>query len=276
MTVNFTNNDNNVYYARRSRNDAVEGFLLASMASGAVMRTLPYFSKPFINQLKQEHINNKEYVGSLLKGLSDSGLEKLGVTIKNTVFNKEDLIKVGTNLEPLIQDKEIKFGLNATYTPKIKRVKLNLDKASICGFHELGHAMNNLQGKFGNVLQKMRYPGYVLAGLMGTISLFPRKKAKGDKQNVWSFIQDNCAKIAFIGMLPTVAEEALASYKGIKLAKASGVESSALKNLKRLYGKALISYIGYAAVTSLSVYIASKITEHFTRPKRIEIPSQFY
>jgi hypothetical protein len=75
-----------------------------------------------------------------------------------------------------------------------------------------------------------------------------------------------------MGMLPTVAEEALASYKGIKMAKQGGLSNKLVKNLKKFYGKALLSYAGYALVTGLSVFAASKITEILTRPKKIAIP----
>ena len=72
-------------------------------------------------------------------------------------------------------------------------------------------------------------------------------------------------------MLPTVAEEALASRNGIKLAKQSGLSDGLLKNLKKFYGKALLSYVGYAVLTGLSVFATSKITEKFTRPKKVQM-----
>ena len=61
----------------------------------------------------------------------------------------------------------------------------------------------------------------------------------------------------------------MASYKGIKLAKENGLSEALVKNLKKFYGKALLSYGGYALVTGLAVFVASKITEIFTRPQRI-------
>jgi hypothetical protein len=111
-----------------------------------------------------------------------------------------------------------------------------------------------------------------LSGLMASVALFTRNKPDDAKKDFKDFIQDNCGKIAFIGMLPTVVEETLASYKGIELAKKSGLAKPQVQNLKKFYGKALLSYIGYALVTGVSVFLASKITEMFTRPKKIEIP----
>ena len=104
---------------------------------------------------------------------------------------------------------------------------------------------------------------------MGTVALFTRPKPKDAPRNTWDWVQDNCTAIAVAGMLPTVAEEALASYKGVKAAKQAGLADKLVKNLRKFYGKALLSYLGHAAVTGLSVYAMSKIMETFTRPKKI-------
>ena len=77
-------------------------------------------------------------------------------------------------------------------------------------------------------------------------------------------------------MLPTVAEEALASHKGIKLAKQAGLSEPLVKNLRKFYGKALLSYAGYAVLTGISVFAMSKITELFTRPKKVERKERYY
>lgn len=279
MTIsnNMYNYNGNIY-APRSEGDAWAGFLLASAASSAIMGTMPLFSKPFTKQMKQEHMNNSLYKDALFKSLDISGLKEKGVRIHNTRFSAADLLAKDPKQ---IVNKDIKAGLNACYVPSQKIVKLNTDKACISGFHELGHAMNNLKGKFTNILQKCRYPGYTIAGLMGTVALFSTPKPKEAPKNFEDHIRDNCGKIAFIAMLPTVAEEALASYRGVKLAKKSGLNKSLIKNLKKFYSKALLTYTGNAAITGLAVFAAAKITELFTRPKKINvqsssIPYQFY
>ena len=73
-------------------------------------------------------------------------------------------------------------------------------------------------------------------------------------------------------MLPTVFEEGLASYKGIKLARKSGLAESLIKNMKKLYGKALLTYIGHATATGLAVGAASMIMDKFTRPTKVKEP----
>ncbi len=240
------------YYAPRSASDAENGFCIASAVSGLIMSTLPYFSKPFQKQMVREHSNNHLYKNNFLKAIDISGLKSKGLSLGNYTL-----------------DKDIYAGMNACYVPSTKTIKVNTELASISGFHELGHAMNHLKSKSGKFLQALRKPGYGLAGLMGTLALLSRPKPKEEKRTPLDFVLDNCGKIAFVGLLPTVAEEALASHKGIKLARASGLDEKLVKNLKKFYGKALLSYIGYAVVTGFSVFVANKITQAFTRPKKV-------
>ncbi len=250
------------YYVPSTNNDVEKGFLLASAASGAVMATLPLFSKPFINQMKREHANNEEYKDAFLKSFKNSGLRDNGVTLQHVGMNS-------------IAKKDVKEGLNAFYSPDARTINLNFDKASISAFHEAGHAINHLQSRLGNFLQKLRAPGYTVAGLMGTVALFSRKKPEENDHGFLDFVQNNCGKIAFAAMLPTVAEEAMASHKGIKLARAGGLGEAAIKNLKKFYGKALMSYAGYAIATGISVGLANKIMQHYTRPKKVTLQQEF-
>lgn len=267
---NSISNDSRTYYIPRTKQDAENGFLLASLASGAIMSTLPLFSKPFQKQMKAEHANNDLYKDTFFKSIHDSK-----TIFADTKFTPADLIKLGTKHEAKIINKDIKAGMNACYIPDLRTIRLNSEKATISGFHELGHAMNHQESKLGKILQGMRRPGYAIAGLMGTLALFSRSKPKEAERNPKDFILDNCGKIAFISLLPTVAEEALASHNGIKIAKKYGLNDKLLKNLKKFYGKALLSYIGYAVMTGLSVFVASKITQSFTRPKKVTIDSEY-
>ena len=205
--------------------------------------------------MNKEHDNNYLYKDVFDRAVKNSKLDKKGLIIINETTPMTDIGK----------------GLNACFIPKDKVIKLNMNKASISGFHELGHAMNYMNGGFGKFLQKMRVPGYSIASLMGMIALTSRPKPKGEKRDVLGFLQDNCGKIAFAAMLPTVAEETLASYKGVQAARKAGLAEPIVKNLKKFYGKALLSYGGYALVTGVATYVASKITESFTRPKKVEI-----
>ena len=252
-------------YVRRNNIDAETGFLIASVASALLYKTLPSFSNPFLKQMTKEHANNGLYKDAFIKAVEESGLKEKGLRVIHTELSEAERLLPPEN----IANYDVKKGLNAFFSPSTKNIVLNLKKATISGFHELGHAMNNMSGKVGKVLQKMRGPGYWVAGLMGTVALFNRNKPKDAKRNAFDWVLDNCHWIAVAGMLPTVAEEALASYKGIKAAKAAGLADNLVKNLRKFYGKALMSYAGYAIVTGLSVYAVSKIMDVFTRPQKV-------
>lgn len=264
--VQNTYNYNGNTYRRRTRTEAEIGTVVASVATAIMYGVLPSFSNPFINQIKKEHSNNHLYKDSFFRAVEKSGLKEKGLKICHYDFLPSD----ATIPKEQIQFYDVKQGLNAFFNPETKEIALNTNKASITGFHELGHAMNNMSGKFGKILQKLRKPGYTLAGIMGTIAIINRTKPKEAPKNLLDKIQDNCAWIAVVGMLPTVMEEALASHNGIKMAKTVGLSEPLVKNLKKFYGKALLSYIGYAAVTGLSVYVLNKITDFFTRPQKVQ------
>ena len=245
-------------YIPSTSDDSTKGFLIASAASSAIMGTLPLFSKPFERQLAKEHTRNFLYKDAFLDSLKVSGLDKKGVQI------------IPMELSRTLNDYAL--GKNAAYFPKEKVVRINTDKISIAGFHELGHAMNDITGKFGKFLSKLRWPGRIIAGWMGTIALFSRPKPKDAPKSGFDYVKDNCGKIAFACMLPTVFEEGIASYKGIKLARKSGLAESLIKNMKKLYGKALLTYIGHATATGLAVGAASMIMDKFTRPTKVKEP----
>ena len=254
MVNSFYYNGNE--YIPRDPNAGSTGFILASLASSAIMGTLPAFARPFNKQLIKEHSQNHLYKDAFEKSLEVSGLDKKGVQIIPAQYFRDM--------------SDVACGQNAYYTPKKKTITINTDKISIAGFHEAGHAMNDLKGKFGKILSKLRYPGYVAAGWLGFIALFSRPKPKEAPKNGLDFIKDNCGKLAFACWLPTVLEEGMASYKGVKLARKTGLAEPLIKNMKKLYAKALLTYAGRAAATGLAVGAASMIMDAFTRPKKVE------
>lgn len=256
----MVSNVSNVYsyngeqYERKSHLSSEIGAMVALGASGLIYKALPSFSNPFLNQMKKEHLNNHHYKDVFIRAVKNSSLEAKGLKLANVTDLATDIGR----------------GLNACYMPKERVIALNKNLASISGFHELGHAMNHLKSKTGWLLQKLRRPGYAIAALMGYVALNDRPKPKGADRNFKEFVEDNCGKIAFVSLLPTVIEESMASYKGVKMAKEAGLAESLVSNLKRFYRKALWSYLGYAIVTGVSVFATSKIMEKFTRPRKIE------
>ncbi len=255
VRIDGQNPQNNYYYERKSSQSAEIGYWIATAATGLLYKALPSFSNPFLKQVVKEHANNNLYKDAFIKSIELSGLKERGLSLVNVTNPATDIGK----------------GINACFVPSVKEIRLNMHKTSITGFHELGHALNNMKGGFGRILQKLRGPGMALTGIMGTVALFSRNKPKDEKRNLGDVIQDNCGKLAFLGMMPTVIEEALASYKGIKIAKQAGLAKPQIQNLKKFYGKAWLSYAGYALIAGVATFLSGKIMDKFTRPEKREI-----
>lgn len=244
-------------YSQRTPLNEMEGFVLASLASSAILSPLPYLSKSFSKQINKEIPNNHLFKDSFEKAFDISGLKEKGVKI----------IEAQRANVPLMY----KLGQNAAFDPLNNNVILNTDKISAAGFHELGHALNALKSKYGiKYLAKLRTPGYFIAGLMEYFAIFSRTKPKGAPRSFTDIIEDNCGKIAFLAMMPTVIEEAVASFRGIKLAKNAGVEDALIKRMQKIYFKAHSTYSGKAFLGGLAVFASRKIMDMFTRPKPID------
>lgn len=244
-------------YQTRSLLSQTEGVVLATAVSGAVMSPLVYIGQPFLNQLKKNEADNHIYKDFFQKAFDKSGLREQGVGIfPAQLLSKNNAYKRGTN---------------ACFIPESKEVLINTEKIASAGFHELGHALNALKSKYGvKYLAKLRAPGYAIAGLMEYFAIFSRTKPKGAPRSFTDVVEDNCGKIAFIAMLPVVAEEAIASIRGINLAKSVEMGKPYINNLKKLYLKALATYGGRAVLGGLAVYASRKVMDYFTRPKLVE------
>ena len=72
---------NDSYYVPRSEQDQLVGFLLASLASGAIMKGLSLAGDSFHRELVKQQKDNSTYRTYLNKALKLSGLEEKGVDI---------------------------------------------------------------------------------------------------------------------------------------------------------------------------------------------------
>lgn len=250
-------NYNGQEYQKRTLLSETEGFFLASAVSSAILSPLLLVGKPFVKQLKKEEPDNFIYREKMNEAFELSGLKDKGVKI----YPAQDLIL----------NNSYKRGTNACFIPDAKQILVNTDKICITAFHEMGHALNALKSKYGvKYLAKMRTPGIAIAGLMEYFAIFSRTKPKGAKRNFTDVVEDNCGKIAFAAMLPVVAEEAIASIRGINLAKKTELGRPYINNMKKLYTKALATYGGKAVLGGLAVFASRKVMDVFTRPKLLE------
>lgn len=167
-------------------------------------------------------------------------------------------------------------GNNATYLPSAKSIVINMNKIAFTSFHEMGHAMNHNFAGIGKVLQKMRLPMGIMSGIIFLVAAFKPKKAKGEETNgavdkTTTFIKNNAGKLAFLTAVPKLAEEGLASIKGLKLAKPH-LSPESYKNLKIFNAKAWFTYLAGALCFTLAVKAASGIHNIISSPKKVSEP----
>ena len=53
-------------------------------------------------------------------------------------------------------------------------------------------------------------------------------------------------------------------------------KTNIIKKMKKLYAKALLTYIGHATATGLAVGAASVIMDYFSRPKKVQMEEGFW
>ncbi len=139
-------------------------------------------------------------------------------------------------------------GENAFYTDRFKLAVAPKSKPSLI-LHELGHAINAHKGKFLKALQKSRI--YVSAVPTALLILNGMFKQKDNNPN---FVERNAGIIGFAAFLPTIAEEGLASIRGIKAARETLGKSINLAPLKRNYFFAWLTYL----IAGIGLGVAAK------------------
>lgn len=191
--------------------------------------------------------NNKEiYAEKLLKKLENKQKKKLEQSIRS-----------------------ISKGENACYIPKMETVAVNSKKMAFSTFHEIGHSINHASKGFAGKLHACRNYFALLAPVLLITSMLKKKKAKEDKpKGLWdkttTFIKENCGKLMFACMIPTIAEEGLASVNANKLAK-KVLSPELLKKMNNLNFKAWTSYVAAATIMSgcgaLAVWIKDRVAQ---------------
>lgn len=160
----------------------------------------------------------------------------------------------------------------AKYQVKPNTIYMPEKGISYAGFHEIGHAMNANLTKWGTMLQKMRTPGMIAAGLIALYGAFSSKSEPKDGKNltkgqkVNNFIRNNAGKLAFGAMVPMLFEEAMATIKGNGLAKKL-LSPDMFKTVAKGNAVAYMSYLATAAGLGLAAWTAVKVKDHFTTKK---------
>lgn len=252
----------------------------SGLVSGAIVSPIPIISSKFI---KMGSNLSEETIDTFHKGFEQAvkmtGMDKKGVTIHYLPQTNRGKVQI-LNFDII---NSIKNGNNACHLSKdftdatgkiFKKNSILMPEKdlSFAGFHELGHAINN-KNFFWNCLQKLRVPGYTMAGLIMMYGAFTNKIEKPQNRELTklekahNFVRDNAGKLTFAAVLPTLAEEAMASIRAQKLANKILDKNLAKQVLK---GNAL-AYTTYAlGAVSLAVgsYCAVKIKDIMMSKKK--------
>ncbi len=202
---------------------------------------------------------------------------KKNIYVGTDMFAKaadEALIKSGLASKGVKIIRNVKDGGNPQFIPTTNEI-INNSKLEMVTFHEMGHAVNKNFSTVGKVLFKMKAPAAVLlipAAICA--ALFKRKKVEGEKpegffDKATTFIKDNCGKIAFLGFVPILLEEGLASINANKLAK-EVLSPENLKKMNKLHATAWLTYAGLAAGGTTCVVVMSKVRDALSKPKEVK------
>lgn len=212
--------------------------------------------------------------------LSETSLKNKGV--KLSIWSKENVAKLKpikdlSTLEGKMQQKTRQIysnGLNASFDFQKNTVNINDKLLYSAVFHEIGHSAD-FHSKATLPLFILRIISQLSTVVLPIIPLTllnigffgsNKKKAqenKTEKSNkATNFIHNNAGKLTFLCFSPVIAEEALASLRGLKFAKkylTPEQNSIHVKNqMKALSTYALTGVIISAAV-ALGIYVKDKI-----------------
>lgn len=128
--------------------------------------------------------------------------------------------------------------------------------------HELGHAINSEKSKIFKTLQNLR----IVGAFAPMAVVFLNKITGSNKDGKESFIEKHAGLIGFSAFLPTIIEEAMASFRGIKAAK-NMLPKANLGILKKNYFFAWMTYVLAGVATGILSKLA--IAEQKEKQNRI-------
>lgn len=274
---------------------AIGGALATGTVASSFVKTTgklsaSYFGHKFMDCSKYSKTEAASIFRAANKGLAQAGLAKdvkiLKATPKQIPTVEKALLKeVNSNwFTKLLPERFKKFlvsgqtemfatGKNAAYVPGSKKIIMPADKLSGAVFHEIGHAKNANLSKIGKLLQKgIMLP--LLAAPIALIALWKTKKAEGEQatgvvDKTTDFIKNNAGKLTFATFLPMLIEEAMATFKGNKMAK-TFLKPELFKKIAKGNALAYMTYLLGAVATGAGVFVATKVKDSIASRKEVE------
>lgn len=237
---NYPNFRNNIGFGRQNttEDESVEKLAISAGGLGVASLLIQRASQFLGHKLMAgDEFTSAENVKKVAEKMTKDN--KLDIAVEYIDHSNKGMFgpEMAQHLEQVAQ------GKNAFYMDSAKLAVAPKSKPSLM-LHELGHAINATKGKFMQFLQKSR--GWAMAVPTALIALngLLGKGQDGEK----NFVEKNAGLIGFGAFLPTIVEEGMASWRGIKAAKVAQKAGSLLgptnlNVLKRNYAFALGTYI---------------------------------
>jgi len=229
-----------------------------------------------LNNVTTENVQkiNTEFNKKIVQ-IIENMLHKLGYSEKMITLQKATVDRIMKKDKNIFKALQIAAdGENAFYHPFSKTININLNKMPAAAFHEMGHALNNTD-KYTRILAYGRHPlAMLVPPLILAVGLLKNKKQEGEapKDNLdktGDFIKNNAGKLTFAALVPTIAEEGLASVRGSKMAKPL-LSKELLKKFNNCHLRALSTYVLGATMVALSVRLAIAVRDAIMTNKNKE------
>ena len=288
MTTRITNNTN--LDSKKQKNSAIGTIagLGATQAGGIAFLPISLTS---INAMTNSSKNLDKFEKKQIMEAVDKILDTKGLAIKGVKLNNFDYAinpttipdKIFELINPVYATSNGKNaffggikGARSLFGERLfkNEVVCNMDKLPTAIFHELGHAFNANNSQVWHVIQKMRTPALIISAGLAVFSALTKKAVPSEKndgeltklQKTKNFIRNNSGKLAFLSMVPILAEEAMATIRGNGWAKeflSSNVAKQVCKGNKFAY----LSYLACAIGAGFSAYAATNIKVYFVDKK---------
>ena len=238
----------------------------AKSLKGIVKTIINLYNQPSKNDQKAMKIIVKETKETIRKNkIAQIYMKQLDelvgddATMKTTV---NEIVEKASSLPIMAQ---IKTASNACYLPYAKAVLVPDKKLITSGFHEIGHALNANKSKFWSFVQNNRKACMAATGIISTIALLTKTKATDETpakgtEKVGHFVKKNAGILTFASMIPVIAEEAMATIKGNKIATKM-LDANLLKRVKIGNALGLSTYILGAIGAAVSITAAVKVKD---------------
>jgi hypothetical protein len=271
--------NNTAFYGKKTKEPLyVVPTIAACVGATAISSTAPVPVGLGVIKLMQKIGNMPEETIKTIHRAINKALVDTGLNAKGTFIQRVPEVAPKNILEKLtgLKDPAIgaKHGTNAGFgkaysllNPKVKTIIVVPEKKiAFAGFHEIGHAMNYNFSKVGKLLQKLRGPGVLAAMAIAAFGCFTKntKAQEGQEltkgQKIKNGIRNNAGKLAFAAMVPMLAEEAMATIKGQKIASKL-LDKNLAKTVLKGNGVAYLTYASMAAGVALAAWAGVKIKD---------------